>query len=198
MFYVSKANSGSEIYVTDTNDGVVEKYTYQQLKNICDTSNIEIYGFRRNSNDYTKYSINPCKLGINGVLLEVSRQDNTFYIHSQNGKCEKFNVSSKIHNDRNDVYLDGSFSILSKFRSNKGYTLISLNAWVKYDVEFCGIIYILVSNKYGWVEDYTDVIFTGDYSDEELEQFCGDCPTFTDRDEFPFSLKNGVFKGKNY
>lgn len=198
MYYVSRAKSGNEVYVTDTKDNVEERYTYEQLKEICDTSCIDILGFRQNKNDSEKYTIGKCKPLTNGVLIESSRINNIISFYNVNGLSDKVNFDS-IHDARNDVHLDGSFSVLDKFNSKRGYTLLSVNAWVKYDIEFCGKVFILIAPQ-GGVVDRTDLLFinNGSYSDEELEDFCGDYPSFITSSEVPISLKKGIFKGLTY
>lgn len=198
MFYVSKVKSKNVIYVTDTKDNITEVYTYDDLKEISNTG-VCIHGFRPSKCNKGEYTIGECKVSSYGVLFETSREENTLYIFIPDGTSNEFSFSN-IRNDRNDVYIDGSISIINNFSDITMCTLLSLNAWVKYDIEFCGKVFILVSGIKGYVIDYTDVLFIndGDFSDEEIASYGEDCPNFITSDKIPIDLKKGIFKGKKY
>lgn len=121
MFFISSLMSGGNIGVTDTNDGVEEFYTMDELSNIVKSHNIRIEGFIY-TGSFWKTRVKTADI----VALEQMRLGDFFLLHRDGFKDEWVMYLGET-GECNHCYLDlkGDTHVLSTryLLKNKGTVL---------------------------------------------------------------------------
>lgn len=170
MFYVcGRGTLDNTFNVTDTDDGVIEEHSLQNLRNYK-SRGIIILGLEEDS-------IHVCKSEGN-LIFVPNFTDNMLYIYNvKNGFTSDRVIFSKIPNDRNNVYFNGGIKLKSS--SNKEYIIVSCSVCVKYDYEIYGTYFILVDRNSGYiVKSSGEVLFVNDNPHDIIAETGGDCPDF--------------------
>ena len=188
MYYISKVSNG-KVTIVDTKDGVEEQYSTIDLKNFVINKGLKVLGTNVDENGF--YSISSVRKIQDNLLVCNSGRFQIYNIAKNEKVFELSNHDIRYYDSRNNPYIIG-FSIPARGRyKGKDKVGISLSVSVKYDIEFTGEILGILDLKHPqWTHFLNEVMYFENDYDDIVEQTCGDCPEFRDREDIKDIFKN--------